>query len=38
MDKYTYSKLALQYFKNMTHVLEYEEFSGNKFEFKTYEV
>lgn len=38
MDKYTCSKLALQHFKNKTHVLEYEEFAGNKFEFKTYEV
>ena len=38
MDKYTYSKLALQRFKNKTHVLEYEEFAGNKFEFKTYEL
>jgi hypothetical protein len=38
MDKYTCSKLALQHFNNKTHVLEYEEFAGNKFEFRTYEV
>jgi hypothetical protein len=38
MDKYTCSKLALQHFKNKTHVLESEEYAGNKFEFNTYEV
>ena len=31
-------KISLAHFKNKTHVLKYEEFAGNKFEFKTYEV
>ena len=35
MDKYTCSKLALQHFNNKTHVLEYEEFVGNKFDINT---
>lgn len=38
MDKYTCSKLTLQHFNNKNHVFEYEEFVGNKFKFKTYEV
>ena len=38
MDKYLCAKLALQYFKNKKHTFEYEEYAGNKFEFKTYKV
>lgn len=38
MDKFVCADLALQYFKNKKHTLEYEEFVGNKFEFRTYEV
>ena len=38
MDKCLCAKLALQHFNNKTHVVEYEEFAGNKFEFRTYEV
>jgi hypothetical protein len=38
MDKFVCANLALQHFKNKEHTLEYEEFAGNKFEFRTYEV
>ena len=38
MDKFQCSKLSLQHFSTKQHIVEYEEFAGNKFEFKTYEV
>ena len=31
-------KLSLQHFSSKQHIVEYEEFAGNKFEFRTYEV
>jgi hypothetical protein len=37
MDRFLCAKLALQYFANKKHVVEFEEFAGNRFEFKTYE-
>ena len=38
MDRFLCSELALEHFSGKQHVVEYEEFAGNKFEFKTYEV
>lgn len=38
MDRFLCSKLSLQYFENKTHTVELEEFAGNKFEFRTYEI
>ena len=38
MDRNLCSKLSLQHFSSKQHIVEYEEFAGNKFEFKTYEV
>ena len=38
MDKFLCSKLTLEHFAGKQPVVEYEEFAGNKFEFKTYEV
>lgn len=38
MDKFLCSKLTLEHFSGKQPVVEYEEFAGNKFEFKTYEV
>ena len=38
MDRFLCSKLALEHFSGKQHTVEYEEFAGNKFEFRTYEV
>jgi hypothetical protein len=38
MDRFLCAKLALQYFANKTHVVEFEEYAGNRFEFRTYEI
>lgn len=38
MDKFLCSKLALAHFSGKEHIVEFETFAGNKFEFKTYEV
>ena len=38
MDRFLCSKLSLQYFENKKHTVEFEEFAGNKFEFRTYEI
>ena len=38
MDRFLCSKLALKHFSTKQPIVEYEEFAGNKFEFKTYEV
>lgn len=38
MDKFLYSKLAFDLFSGKEHIVEFETFAGNKFEFKTYEV
>lgn len=32
------AELCLNYFDSKQHTVEYEEFAGNKFEFRTYEV
>ena len=38
MDKFLCSKLTSEHFSGKQHTVEYEEFAGNKFEFRTYEV
>ena len=38
MDRSLCSKLALNHFAGKQHTVEYEEYAGNKFEFRTYEV
>lgn len=38
MDKFLCSKLAFDHFSGKVHIVEFEKFAGNKFEFKTYEV
>lgn len=38
MDKFLCSQLAFDYFSGKEHIVEFEKFAGNKFEFKTYEV
>ena len=38
MDRSLCSKLSLEYFAGKQHTVEYEEYAGNKFEFRTYEV
>ena len=38
MDKFLCSKLAFDHFSGKEHIVEFEKFAGNKFEFKTYEV
>ena len=38
MDKFLCSKLAFDHFSGKEHIVEFETFAGNKFEFKTYEV
>lgn len=38
MDKFLCSELALAHFSGKEHIVEFETFAGNKFEFKTYEV
>ena len=38
MDKFLCSKLTTEHFSGKQHTVEYEEFAGNKFEFRTYEV
>ena len=38
MDRFLCSKLALEHFSGKRHTVELEEFVGNKFEFRTYEV
>ena len=38
MDKHLCSKLTLNHFSGKQHVVEYEEYAGNRFEFRTYEV
>ena len=38
MDRFLCSKLALEHFSGKRHTVELEEFAGNKFEFRTYEV
>lgn len=36
--RFYYAELCRKYFDGKQHTVEYEEFAGNKFEFKTYEV
>ena len=38
MDRFLCSKLTSELFSSKQHTVEYEEFAGNKFEFRTYEV
>mgnify|MGYP003462858197 FL=1 len=38
MDKFLCSKLAFDYFSGKEHIVEFETFAGNKFEFNTYDV
>ena len=38
MDRFLCSKLTSKLFSSKQHAVEYEEFAGNKFEFRTYEV
>ena len=38
MDRFLCSKLTSEHFSGKQHTVEYEEFAGNKFEFRTYEV
>ena len=38
MDRFLCSKLTSELFSGKQHTIEYEEFAGNKFEFRTYEV
>ena len=38
MDRSLCSKLSLEYFAGKQHTVEYEEYAGSKFEFRTYEV
>ena len=38
MDRFLCSKLTSKLFSGKQHAVEYEEFAGNKFEFRTYEV
>ena len=38
MDIFVCADLALQHLNAKKHTLEYEEFAGNKFEFRTYEI
>ena len=38
MDKFLCSKLAFDHFSGKEHIVEFETYAGNKFEFKTYEV
>lgn len=38
MDRFLCSRLSIQHFSKKQHTIEYEEYAGNKFEFKTYEV
>lgn len=38
MDRFLCSKLALEHFAGKQHTVEYEEYAGNKTEFRTYEV
>ena len=38
MDRFLCSKLTMQYFENKEHTVEFEEFAGNRFEFRTYEI
>ena len=38
MDRSLCSKLSLECFAGKQHTVEYEEYAGNKFEFRTYEV
>ena len=36
--RFYYAELSQKYFDGKQHIVEYEEFDGNRFEFKTYEV
>ena len=38
MDKFLCSELAFDYFAGKQHIVEFEQYAGNKFEFRTYEV
>ena len=38
MDRFLCSRLSIQHFSKKQHTIEYEEYAGNKFEFKTYKV
>lgn len=38
MDRFLCSKLSIQHFSKKQHTIEYEEYAGNKLEFKTYGV
>ena len=38
MDRFLCSKLSLEHFAGKQHTVECEEYAGNKFEFRTYEV
>ena len=37
-QRFLYAKIAKEYFDSKVHTFEYEEYAGNKLEFKTYEV
>lgn len=37
-QRFYYAELAQTHLNNKEHIVEYEEFAGNKFEFRTYEV
>ena len=38
MDKFLCSELAIDYFAGKQHIVEFEQYAGNKFEFRTYEI
>ena len=38
MDKFLCSELAFDYFAGKQHIVEFEQYAGNKFEFRTYEI
>ena len=38
MDKFLCSELAIDYFAGKQHIVEFEQYAGNKFEFRTYDI
>ena len=38
MDKFLCSELAIDYFAGKQHIVEFEQYAGNKSEFRTYEI
>lgn len=38
MDKFLCSELAIDYFAGKQHIVEFEQYAGNRFEFRTYEI